>query len=128
MAQAARVGQSVDSFKALSIIEAQHVLQLRQTIYGKGTVSREDADLLFSLDVSCKTKDPAFAALYVEALTDYFVWQTAPQGYVTQDQTKYLIGKITEDGRIDSATELELVLNIVHWAHEVPSDLTALVL
>jgi hypothetical protein len=128
MAQTLRVDQLDQNLKALGRIEAQHVLQLRQTIYGDGRVSREDAELLFSLDTACKTKDPAFAALYVEALTDYFVWQTEPKGYVTPELGLYLIGKVTADGRIDTQTELELVLNIVHWSRECPDELVALVL
>lgn len=128
MALPLQVEQLDDNLKALGRIEAQHALQLRQFIYGDNIVSREDADLLFSLNDACKTKDAAFDQLYVEALTDYFVWQTEPRGYVTPDLSRYLIDQVTADGHIDTQTELELVLNIVHWARQVPEDLTALVI
>ncbi|MBI1212678.1 MAG: hypothetical protein GC190_14530 [Alphaproteobacteria bacterium] len=128
MALPLQVEQLDDNLKALGRIEAQHALQLRQFIYGDNVVSREDADLLFSLNDACKTKDPAFVALYVEALTDYFVWQTEPRGYVTPELSRYLVDQVTADGHIDGETELELVLNVVHWARQVPDDLTTLVL
>ena len=128
MALPLQVEQLDDNLKSLGRIEAQHALQLRQFVYGDNVVSREDADLLFSLNDACKTKDQAFVALYVEALTDYFVWQTEPRGYVTPELSRYLIDQVTADGRIDTQTELELVLNVVHWARQVPDDLTTLVI
>src|SRR5262245_33734396 len=126
MALPLQVVELNDNLKALGRIEAQHALQLRQFIYGDNAVSREDADLLFSLNDACKTKDPAFAALYVEALTDHFVWQTEPRGYVTPEQGNYLIEKVTADGHIETQTELELVLSIVHWSRQCPDELAAL--
>jgi hypothetical protein len=128
MALPLQVVELNDNLKALGRIEAQHALQLRQFIYGDNAVSREDADLLFSLNDACKTKDQAFAALYVEALTDHFVWQTEPRGYVTPEQSHYLIEKVTADGHIETQTELELVLNVVHWSRQCSDDLTDLVL
>lgn len=128
MALPLQVVELNDNLKALGLIEAQHALQLRQFVYGDNVVSREDADLLFSLNDACKTKDPAFAALYVEALTDHFVWQTEPRGYVTPEQGRYLVDKVTADGHIETQTELELVLNIVHWSRQCPDQLTDLVL
>jgi len=128
MALPLQVAELNDSLKAVGRIEAQHALQLRRFIYGDNVVSRDDADLLFSLNDACKTKDPAFAALFVEALTDYFVWQTEPRGYVTPEQGRYLIDKVTADGHIETQTELALVLNVVHWARQCPAELTTLVL
>jgi hypothetical protein len=128
MALPLQVAQLDDNLKALGRIEAQHAGLLRQFIYGDNAVSREDAELLFSLDAACKTKVRAFAALYVEALTDYFVWQTDPKGYVSDEQARFLIDHVTADGRIETQSELELVLNIVHWARECPEELATLAL
>ncbi len=128
MTQPLRIDELDQNLRAKGAIEAEHAVQLRRMIYSKGSVTKHDADVLFKLDSACTKKHPAFAALYVEALTDYFVWQSEPKGYVTESQAKYLIDNVTADGHVSAKTELELVLNIVHWAREVPSDLTALVL
>jgi len=109
-------------------IEGQHALQLRRIIYANGSVGHDAAKLLLGLDRACSKKDPAFAQLYVEALTDYFVWQTEPKGYVTDEGARLLIDNIGADGHIESKTELELVLNIVHWARQCPEELVLLVL
>ena len=120
MNQLLRIDQLDQSLRANGRIESQHAGQLRKMIYAKGTVTKEDAATLFRLDRACSKKDPKFAALYVEALTDYFVWQTEPKGYVTAEQSAYLIENVANDGHVSSKTELELLLNIVHWAREVP--------
>lgn len=128
MTQPLRIDELDQNLRAKGAIEAEHAMQLRRMIYAKGSVTKHDADVLFKLDTACSKKHPAFAALYVEALTDYFVWQSEPKGYVTAEQAKYLIDNVTADGHVSAKTELELVLNVVHWSRHVPGELTALVL
>jgi hypothetical protein len=128
MAQPLRVEQLDQNLRALGRIEAQHALQLRRMVYGDGSISLKDAEILFALNDACSKKDKAFAELFVEALTDYFVWQTSPKGYVTPEQAKVLIAKVTADGHVESQTELALILNVVHWARQCPDELVALVL
>ena len=128
MNQLLRIDQLDQSLRANGRIKLQHAGQLRKMIFAKGSVTKEDAATLFRLDRACSKKDPQFAALYVEALTDYFVWQTEPKGYVTAEQSAYLIENVANDGHVSSKTELELLLNIVHWAREVPAALIDLVL
>jgi hypothetical protein len=126
--QPLRIDELDQNLRAKGAIEAEHALQLRRMIYSKGSVTKHDADVLFKLDSACSKKHPAFAALYVEALTDYFVWQVEPKGYVTDELAAYLIKNVTADGHVSAKTELELVLNVVHWARQVPGELTALVI
>jgi hypothetical protein len=128
MAQPLRIDELNEKLRASGRIEGQHALQLRRIIYANGSVEHEAAKLLLGLDRACSKKDPAFAQLYVEALTDYFVWQTEPKGYVTDDGARLLIDNIGADGHIQSKTELELVLNIVNWARQCPEELVLLVL
>jgi hypothetical protein len=128
MTQPLRIDELDQNLRSTGRIDASHAMQLRRMIYSKGNVTKHDAEVLFKLDRACSKKDPAFAALFVEALTDYFVWQTEPKGYVTAEQAKYLIENVTFDGHVSVKTELELVLNVVHWARQVPEELTMLVL
>jgi hypothetical protein len=128
MTQPLRIDELDQNLRAKGAIEAEHAFQLRRMIYSKGSVTQHDAEVLFKLDRACSKKHPAFAALYVEALTDYFVWQTDPKGYVTGPQAKVLIDNVAGDGHVSAKTELELVLSVVHWARQVPGELIALVL
>ncbi len=128
MNQPLRIEQLDQSLRANGLIEGQHAVQLRRMIYAKGSVTKSDAEILFRLDQACVKKHAAFAGLYVEALTDYFVWQTEPKGYVTPEQARFLIDNVAGDGHVSGKTELELLLSIVHWARSVPCELTALVI
>lgn len=126
MSQPLQIGQLDTELRSRGTIDAQHAFYLRRLIRAKETVSAEDADLLFRLDAACTRKDPAFATLYVEVLTDYFVWQADPKGYVTPEQAQVLIAHVTRDGHVSGPTELELLLNVVHWARDVPDSLSLL--
>jgi len=128
MTQPLRIDELNEKLRASGRIEGQHALRLRRIIYANGSVGHEAAKLLLGLDRACSKKDPAFAQLYVEALTDYFVWQTEPKGYVTDEGARLLIDNIGANGHIESKTELELVLNIVNWARQCPEELVLLVL
>ena len=128
MTQPLRIEHLDETLRASGHIESQHSLQLRRMIYAKGSVTRKDADILFKLDRACSQKDHSFAALYVEALTDYFVWQTEPKDYVTPELAAYLIENVAADGHLERKTELELVLNVVHWARSCPDNVVTLVL
>jgi hypothetical protein len=128
MAQPLRIEELDKKLQATGRIEGQHAVQLRRMIYANGTVGHEAAKVLLRLDRACSKKDPAFAQLYVEALTDYFVWQTEPKGYVSPEGAKLLLEYVGADGHVDGQTELELVLNIVHWARHCPEEVVLLVL
>lgn len=128
MTQPLRIDELDQNLRAKGRIDAEHAFQLRRMIYAKGTVTKNDADVMFKLDHACAVKHASFAALYVEVLTDYFVWQSEPKGYVTAELGKYLIDNVTRDGHVSAKTELELVLNVVHWANGVPEALVMLVL
>jgi len=128
MAQPLRIDELNKKLEATGRIDGWNAMQMRRLVYANGTVSHDSAKVLLGLDRACSKKDPAFAQLYVEALTDYFVWQTEPRGYVSEEGAKLLIDNIGADGHIGSKTELELVLNIVHWAHHCPEAVVLLVL
>jgi len=103
MAQPLRIDELNETLRASGRIESSHAMQLRRLIYANGTVNQEAARLLLGLDRACSKKDPGFAKLYVEALTDYFVWQTEPKGYVSYDGARLLIDNIGADGHISSS-------------------------
>lgn len=109
-------------------LAGKEVLALRQQVFPDGVVSHEEAEAVFRLDHACRTKDADWTRFYVDALTDYYLWQSNPRGTVSPEQAQDLIGHLTADGRIDSSSALELLLNIVHWASFCPEELAVLAL
>lgn len=118
----------VGVIEAKGSITSDDLLILRQSVFKDGVVDMTEADAIFSLDRNCSEKAAVWAEFYVDSLTDYFVWKSKPSKYVSEESAKFLIDNITHDGRIDGTTELELLVNIVHWAVSVPEDLIVLML
>jgi hypothetical protein len=128
MSQVSPSSNIVEDLVARGSITADDVLQLRRAVFANGVVERAEAEAVFRLDRVCSTKAPEWARFYVDALTDFFVWQTEPRGYVDQDLANFLAGSVLHDEHIDSTSELELLINVVHWAVSCPAGLSLLVL
>lgn len=101
-------------------VSARDVLTLRRAIYGRGNIGHTHANWIFRIDHSCRTKHDKWREFYVDALTDYFIWQTWPPEYITEDQGEFLIRNLLRDNRIAGISELELLVNLSHWAISTP--------
>lgn len=116
----------IEELAAKGRLTGEDVLYLRRQVFPDGVVDRQEADVVFELDHACTVKDSSWTQFYVDALTDFYLWQSDPRGYVSEDQAQDLIDHIACDGRIARTSELELLLNIVHWATWVPEPLSVL--
>ena len=92
------------------------VLELRQLIFRDGVVAAEEADALFRLDEACNERCAEWADFFVEAITDYIVHQEKPAGYVSAKNAEWLINAISHDGKVDTLTELELLVRVLEKA------------
>lgn len=128
MSEAAVFQDLVDQICNSGTISAEDVLALRRQVFPDGVVSAEEAETVFRLDHACEDKAAEWTRFYVDALTDYFVWQSKPRGYVNDAQARALIDNIERDGRIDAMSELELLLNAVHWCVACPAELSRIAL
>lgn len=92
------------------------VLELRQLIFRNGVVTCHEANGLFALNEACATQCPEWRAFFVEAVTDYIVHHEKPAGYVTAKNADWLIAAISQDGKVDTITELELLIRVIEQA------------
>ncbi len=118
----------VSGILARGAITAEEVAQLRKRIFVDGECDRAEADLVFQINDECREKDESWDQLYVDALTDHFVWKATPYGYVSEEQARYLMQRIVRNNRIDTLTDLELLCNVIHWAEAAPAELAEFVL
>ncbi len=124
-------GISMSGFKSLQIegiislgsIKDSDVLAFRKIFYEDGITTAEEAEILFKLNNACKVANPSWAEFFVEAITDFIVFQAQPQGFVTGENAHWLIDRVSSDGNIDSKTELELVVNVLDKARWAPVSL-----
>src|SRR5215510_7673390 len=102
---------SVAEIKARGSIKDADVLKLRRSYYDDSRISAEEADTIFALNDACPVQDPAWADCFVETITDYLIEQAKPVGYLTADNAAWLIQRMSKDGRIESKTEIELIVS-----------------
>lgn len=106
----------------------EDVSQLRREIFRDGAADKDEPELVFRLNDECRDKDESWNQLYIDALTDFFVWRASPRGYLNDEQARYLTQRIVRNNRIENGTELELLCNIMHWADYAPAELAEFVL
>ncbi len=104
-------------------ITAEDTLFLRSHVYQDGLASRFEAENLFALDSACVDRAPEWSAFFMEAVCDYIVHQEKPSGYISSDNATWLMAMISRDGKIDSESELELLVRVLEESREAPSQL-----
>lgn len=110
--------------KATGTAQPSAVAGLRAAVYADGVVDAEEVRRLSRLAAQEGLVSAADRQLYVEALTDYVVLQTAPSGYVSEETSRWLIGLLAADG-VSTDLEIDLLVNIMRRADSVPAELSA---
>jgi hypothetical protein len=92
------------------------VLELRKLVFRDGVVASKEAQALFGLNETCKDQCAEWQAFFIEAITDYIVHQAKPAGYVSAKNADWLIEAISHDGKVETRTELELLVRVLEVA------------
>lgn len=106
-------------------IAAADVAMLRREVFHDGVATRAEAESLFALDAACREKCAEWPAFFIEAISDYAVFAEPPAGYVSEENAAWLRRMISRDGRVDTRTELELLVTVLEKSRSVPADLAA---
>ncbi len=120
-----QIPQAVQSLLDAKVITAADTINLRRQFYSDARIGEVEADCLFALNAECTSKDQTFTTLFVEALTDYVVFQMNPEGYISEANALWLIKQIDLDGKVDTVAELDLLINIIEKAKSAPDGLSA---
>ena len=106
-------------------ITADEILSLRRDGWANATIDADEADAIFVLNDHLAEPTNEWSDFFVEALSEYIVHTVEPKGYVSEDQAEWLIERIDSNGRLDSLTELELLVKVLEKAANVPDRLKA---
>jgi hypothetical protein len=110
-------------------IEAADVLMLRRRVFLEGVVTPADAEMVFVLNDRLQgATDESWPPFFVEALTDYIVFQAQPRGYISEDNADWLIARVSRAGHVDTVAELELLVSALERAIFSPVRLVSFVL
>lgn len=111
-----------------SRITDEDVLKFRREVFEDMLVSRAEAEGVFALNNAVEDTSTSWNHFFVEVMVDYCVNQAKPHGYMSENNADWLVSQITKDGRLDTNSELELVLKIIERAKEVPTLFAAFAL
>ena len=107
-------------------LESSEILTVRRWFYGDGILHEEDAVAMFAANRVLCGSNLEFNKLFVEAITDFVVYQQMPTGRVSAEQADWLIARMGgPGGHVETVGEIDLLVNIMEEAHEIPTQLAA---
>lgn len=103
-------------------LRLEDVQHLRREVFAHGAVNQDDAEDLFAMERVLSGQFDAWTEFFVEAITDFTVWQMRPTGIVSEEQAQWLMDQVD---RTKSVTALSALCNILAEADRVPAWLPA---
>ena len=114
------------ALKAGAQISAEDVLAVRRFVWPDGSVSDDEAEVIFELNRLATAPGPEWKAFFIEAMCEHVVTGSEPKGYVGDEESDWLIGQIGRAGSpAAGAAELELVVRVLEKALNAPGGLKA---
>ncbi len=104
-------------------IGSDEILELRREGWSNSAIDADEAEALFVLNDNLADHSSDWADFFIEAISEYVVNGVMPRGYVDDGQADWLIERIDNNGRLDSMTELELLVRVLEKALGAPQAL-----
>jgi hypothetical protein len=101
-------------------VTKEDMVGMRAVIFERGLADHTEAEVLLALDHGPVAQMPGWSAFFIEALTDFVLWQSRPTGRVTESDLDWLLGCL---GDWPSANAAALLGAIARDAHEPPARL-----
>lgn len=107
----------------LGRVSKQEAQRIVSEVYDDGVVSRAEANALFDLNDKLSGADKLWDDRFRETIKDFLLTVEAPLGWVTEEESQWLVERINRDGRIALETELDLLLDVLRYAEGAPREL-----
>ncbi|MES2302498.1 MAG: hypothetical protein V4521_10580 [Pseudomonadota bacterium] len=104
-------------------IDAAEILSLRRSAWPDGRISPDEAEAIFVVNDRIAAPTAEWSDFFTEALVEFIVNTAEPHGYVSDDNARWLIERVQHDGKVNSLTELELVVRVLEKALSAPESL-----
>lgn len=114
--------------KTPGVISSEDVAYMRREVFRDGVVSPAEADAIFAMNDQVQEKCAEWNGFFAEVLCDYAVHQAEPRGYVSLANAEWLIERISHDGHVEQANELELLVRVMNKARRSPEKLAGFAL
>ena len=114
-----------DALKSGAPISPEDVLAARRWAWSDGGISPPEAETIFELNKLAREPSAEWIDFFVEALNEYVVNGREPRGYIDEAKASWLMAQVDSDGRVDTLTELELLVKVLEAALNAPATLKA---
>lgn len=112
------------ALKSGAQISAEDVLAVRRFVWPDGSVSDDEAEVIFELNRLAGDPGPEWKAFFIEAMCEHVANAREPKGYVDDEASEWLMGQIGRGGSdAAKAIELELVVRLLEKALNAPAAL-----
>ncbi len=118
----------IGDIKAKKAIGAADVLSLRKSVWPDGIIGQVEADMLFEINNLGAQPSEEWLEFFVAAISEHVVNQELPKGYVSEENAAWLMQRVDHDGKVETRTELELLVRIMEKATGTPESLQNYVL
>lgn len=109
-------------------IDAAEILGLRRSAWPDGRISADEAEAIFVVNDRIATPSAEWSDFFTEALVEFILNTAEPRGYVSDENAGWLIERVNHDGKLNSLTELELIVRVLEKAQSTPEALRAFAL
>ena len=110
------------SFGKRKPVDSHQLRDLRSEVWSSGSVSSAEAEKLFDMNRTT-APTPEWNDFFVEAICEFLLSQGEPRGYVTEDEATWLLRHVNRDGKVETRTELELIVKLLERAEYAPPTL-----
>lgn len=116
-------GKLAERVAADGFVSADEILELRQLGWGDGKIFQEEAQAIVAINHQIREPSDKWIDFFVEAISDFIRNGTEPRGYVSESEAAWLIAALDQDGKLETLAELELLINVLERAQNVPETL-----
>ncbi|WP_072389703.1 hypothetical protein [Hyphomicrobium sp. CS1GBMeth3] len=118
----------VEDFEFRGSIKDSDVSRLRRAFAEDPHIHETEAETLLRLNRSCPIQAPSWNGFLIDAIADYLLNHSGPEGYITSEKSRWLVGKLASDGWIANRTEFDLLVAILGRARWFPLSLATFAL
>ena len=114
---------SLSQYKNHSALSDAQVLDIRRDVMDTNKVFKRDAESLIRLNEQILEPIESWVQLFTDAITDFVVDDTSINRIVNDENAKWLVDLVKNDGKLDAETELNLIVKILDKADIVARPL-----
>lgn len=115
--------ETLDELIASGNLRETDLIELAAGLDDATGPSRSDAEKLVAIHAEVATKDAGWRDFFIRTLSGHIVHAVEPSGYITLEKAEWLIQQIGRDGRVQTRTELDLLIDVLENARWAPRSL-----